>query len=40
MVGAGSFKNKDITNTALNINWNNIVRLLNLLELRVNKSFI
>lgn len=35
MVGAGSFKNKDIANTAFNVNWNDIVGLFNLLKLRV-----
>ena len=40
MVCSRPLQNKNITYTALNIHWNNIIGLLNLLKLGVDESFI
>jgi hypothetical protein len=40
VIGTWSFKHKDIAYAALDIDWNDVVRLFNLLELRVDQGLI
>ena len=40
MLSPGSFLDVDVADSAINVNWDGVVRVRDLLELTVNKSFI